>query len=204
MGWVNEILDAAAPARCAGCGAPGSAALCAHCLAAVQQLPPQRRLVGGMPAHGAFAYTGVARRSIARGKFRGRRAPLDQLSQLAIARLPWVAGVSLVPVPMTGPRRRERGFNASELLARRLALAWGVPVTPGLQRVRQRGTQVGRSAGARRLSVAGDFRWQGLACGPVVIVDDVVTSGATAMAAASALAAGGIEAVAVVSLAVVG
>lgn len=104
--------------------------------------------------------------------------------------------VTLVPVPMAAVRRRERGFNPAEELARALAAGTGWTSVPdGLERRQYRRPLRGLSAQRRREEVAGAF-----AAGPgvarladsrVVLVDDVVTTGATLRVAMEALRAAG-------------
>jgi predicted amidophosphoribosyltransferase len=104
--------------------------------------------------------------------------------------------VTLVPVPMAAVRRRERGFNPAEELARALAAGTGWTSVPdGLERRQYRRPLRGLSAQRRREEVAGAF-----AAGPgvarladsrVVLVDDVVTTGATLRVAIEALRAAG-------------
>jgi ComF family protein len=99
-------------------------------------------------------------------------------------------GAVLVPVPLHPRRQRERGFNQSELLAREIARRT-VPVAPGaLVRRQDTRPQTGLSAAARRANVKGAFavRQRARVAGrPVVLVDDVFTTGATAQACARAL-----------------
>lgn len=111
----------------------------------------------------------------------------------------------VVPVPLDAARRRARGFNQAEELARALALtvADGYPLATGLVRVRETRPQVGLDRAARRENVRGAFGWQGppLAGGRVLLVDDVMTSGATAEACAAALKAAGAAWVGLVTVA---
>jgi ComF family protein len=99
----------------------------------------------------------------------------------------------LVPLPLGPARRRRRGYNQSEWLARGLAAQWRVPVSTGwLARTRETATQTTLTPAARLANVAGAFtaavqsRFT-----TVVLVDDVLTTGATLCAAAAALAAAG-------------
>jgi len=105
----------------------------------------------------------------------------------------------LEPVPLPAARLRERGFNQAELLARALGRATGWPVGASLARAgsRLRQARLGREArrenvrrafGLRPAAAGGDVPASGL---PVLLVDDVLTTGATAAACASVLAAAG-------------
>lgn len=100
----------------------------------------------------------------------------------------------LASVPLHPRRRRARGYNQSDLLAgefrRRLRL--GAP--PGrVARLRDTPPQVGLDRLRRQANVEGAFVWRGqlLSGQPVVLVDDVTTTGATLEACAAALRAGG-------------
>ena len=103
---------------------------------------------------------------------------------------------ALLPVPLARSRRRERGYNQSEELARTLADYWHVPMrTDLLERSRSTETQTRLTPGERRRNVSGAFRasadrasLRGL---HLVLVDDVVTTAATLNACAAALHAGG-------------
>lgn len=116
-------------------------------------------------------------------------------------------GTLLVPVPLHPRRRRRRGYNQSELLARELARRLPTierTTAPGrLRRVRDTPSQVGLDRFQRRANVAGAFRWEGpsLAGRPVLLVDDVATTGATLQACAAALEAGGAGLVTAVTVA---
>jgi ComF family protein len=104
---------------------------------------------------------------------------------------PLTGGVSLVPVPLGGSRRRQRGYNQSERLARALAERTGARVVECLRRARETRTQTTLTPDARRQNVAGAFAAAGTVPSRCVLVDDVFTTGATLAAAADALAAGG-------------
>jgi predicted amidophosphoribosyltransferase len=141
-----------------------------------------------------MAYRGDGRSVVAAVKFRGDRGPLPWVAatlvrELAVADDPPAA---VTWVPATAPHRRGRGVDGAELLARAVGAELDAPV----RRLLRRGPgppQVGRSAAARREGpklVAP--RPVG---GRVLVVDDVVTTGATATASARALRAAGASSV---------
>jgi ComF family protein len=94
------------------------------------------------------------------------------------------------PVPLSQERMRERGYNQAAQIAKPLAACLGVQYNPyGLVRIRDTKSQVGLSAGERRINVAGAFEAKTeLVFGKkVLIIDDVMTTGATLGACADAL-----------------
>jgi ComF family protein len=108
----------------------------------------------------------------------------------------------LVPIPLHPRRLRERGFDQARLLANAMGARFGLRVAPLLRKVRETGPQVGRDRLSRERNVRGAFsadrRIQGLR---VCLVDDVLTTGATASAAALACLAAGAARVEVRTLA---
>jgi ComF family protein len=115
----------------------------------------------------------------------------------------------LVPVPLTRTRLLSRRFNQSAILAHEVACVANVRAEPlALQRVRTTQPQVGLSREERRRNVAGAFavvpgRKAGIAGAKIVLVDDVITTGATADACARCLKRAGAARVDVLALALV-
>ncbi len=146
---------------------------------------------------------------VARLKYRGERtlAPaLGHLARGAFERFCDVAAYDLVvPVPLSPGRYRERGFNQSFLLASAIATPHGLPVVSMLRRIRETAPQVGLESGAREENVAGAFAVDPEHGEPigltVLLVDDVLTTGATVDACARVLMGAGAAAVDVVTLA---
>ena len=142
-------------------------------------------------------------------KFRGKRAvarPLGDLLAEAGAGYPGARGAGLlVPVPLYPDRERERGFNQAALLAERLGRLWGVAVAANaLERTAATPAQTGLSGEERRRNVRGAFavpRPARVAGRRVLLVDDVLTTGATADACARALRRAGAAEVGVLTVA---
>jgi len=105
--------------------------------------------------------------------------------------LPWgVERPHLLAVPLHPRRERERGFNQSGLLAASLSERLGWPVLTGLERVKHTPQQVGLDAADREINLADAFAWRAGSpppAGPLLIVDDVYTTGVTMNLCAEAL-----------------
>jgi ComF family protein len=115
---------------------------------------------------------------------------------------------AIVPVPLHWRRQWERGFNQSALLADHIAKRRGIPMVNALRRKRATATQAGLASAGRRRNVASafDLRVKGnkdprLAGRKILLIDDVMTTGATASACASVLKRGGAKSVSLLTLA---
>ncbi|WP_082889080.1 phosphoribosyltransferase family protein [Leifsonia xyli] len=194
----ESLLDAAAillPVRCAGCGAP-DLTLCSECGAALR---PVLRVdaVGDVPVWSALAYDGVARRVLLAYKDSGRvdlARALARVLREAIAEAQRQSrrgsdGSALLPVviPSTRAAWRGRGYHPTRsVLARAHILV--PPLWGALRLTRQTVDQAGLSAADRSGNRAGSMRASSRLTGrDCLIVDDILTSGATIAEAARAI-----------------
>ena len=221
---AGALLDLVYPPRCAACGEPAPGGpFCGVCAGAVDPVPPGCARCGqpgpdalcgachaSPPAFDAVRAGGLLGGPLAEAihalKYRNRPALARPLGGWLAARVPVGAGAVVVSVPLARGRRVERGYDHAALLADHLARASGARVRrlrAALRRVRETPPQVGRTREERARNVAGAFEASGAALEgqDVVLVDDVVTTGATADAAAAALRRAGARSIVVVALA---
>jgi ComF family protein len=171
---------------CPACDQPASR-LCTRCRLALAAVP-SATAPGGVRA--AFRFEGPARQLVLAMKYRNRRKVADALAAQIVHRLA-PPDVHLVTWAPTSSRRAgRRGYDHAELLARAVARRLGVPCRRMLYR-RHGGAQTGRSRADRLRgpSFSGRPCHAGLR---VLLVDDVVTTGATMAAASSALRCAGV------------
>lgn len=177
--------------RCAGCDAPG-AAVCTTCRFALLGPRPQP---GAHRVHAAVPFTGRARNVVLGLKYRNRRQVARHLAGLVVNTV--VANghhrdLDLVTwAPTSDARRRARGFDQGELVARHVARQLGVPCRRLLVRSGPTSAQTGRSR-VERLHGPEFVARPELAGRRIIVVDDVVTTGATLTAAAAALRRAGV------------
>lgn len=101
----------------------------------------------------------------------------------------------IIPVPLSRKRRRWRGFNQAEILAREFAAGFSYPLSYGLKRIKHRRAQASLSEAERLKNLSGVFAYSGpnLDGRTIILIDDVVTTGATLNEAALTLRAQGAE-----------
>jgi competence protein ComFC len=203
--WTKAVALQIMPPRCSSCGLPfqsfqqDSGHLCGNCIL-------ETPAYSGARSFGH--YTAELSSLIQEFKFRGRRN-LDGL--LA----PLLAGTFfenwdrqdfdlIVPVPLHPKRKRQRGYNQSELLARSLARLIAIPCQQLLVRIRSTLPQVGLTDSRRKENVRNAFRCrnpESILKMRLLLIDDVMTTGATVASAARTLMDGGALRVSVLTVA---
>ena len=222
------LLDALYPLECVGCGGAGKV-ICERCAADLPVLKPPCCRVCSTPGDFArcqtcaesvrqfdgvrapFRYAGTIRQGILALKYGGVRAAAPQLGDLLASYLEAnpLPGEIVAPVPIHTRRRRERGYNQAELLARRVARHCNLRYEEGLLfRTRQVQPQAGiGSAAQRAVNVADSIgvSADGMVAGAgIILVDDVATTGSTLETCAAALKQAGAATVWGLTLAVAG
>lgn len=206
---LASLLEVVLPPSCAGCSRYGTV-LCGGCEndlrpasdPTVSFLAADAASLGGSEVElvvSAFRHEGVARRCLQRLKYGGARRLADPLARAALPAFDDLLAVSgpaiLVPVPVHVSRARERGYNQALLLAGALGAARQLPVVELLTRPRatQRQHALDRTARLANLRSAFAASARRAQPGRVIVVDDILTSGATMEACASVLHEAGVR-----------
>jgi ComF family protein len=180
---------------CAKCGKPEQVPVprCSDC---------RTRELSFDRARAAASYEGAAREALKAFKIGGERRTARTLARWMVAAALSLGGAGVVTwVPSTRRSDAARGFTPAEELARPLARALGVPARRLLAKTRETMDQAALSRRERRDNQRNAFAARARAPERVLLVDDIMTTGATADACASALKAGGARRVLVVTFA---
>lgn len=223
--FLTKVLDFVSPRLCVICGRrllPSQPLLCSHC---TLHLPvtnyylspldnPMARLFWGLfpieRASALFFYEPKAstRELIYDLKYRGYPMIGEEMGAL-IARHYQPAGFfegvdAIIPVPLTRRRRWQRGYNQSEMLAKGIREVTGLPIlTDVLKRTSFKGSQTKRNQWERRENVDGVFRLvrpDDIRGKHILLIDDIITTGATIVACADELCKVGDVKISVLSL----
>lgn len=209
MSLFDRFIGVLAPHDCLGCGDEGEL-LCASCSTKLVVVPERcyrcrkfssagrtcgacRRISRLEHVHVALVYDGLAKDLVWHLKFKGAVAAAKTITQYTAPLMPKSAGARIVPVPTATGRVRRRGYDQAKLLARELARQSRLPYVDCLARSGQ-AHQVGASRQERLRQLREAFRVSRPATvrgRHVILVDDVVTTGATLEAAATALKSAG-------------
>lgn len=189
---LNAAADLLLGARCPGCSAPGWG-VCASCSRSLRTTTACRILLDGLPVVASCPYRPLLEHVIPRYKDDGALHLERFLAGLladAVALCQPPRDALLVPVPSLGRAVRQRGFDHGRRLAARTARLQGNSTRAVLRR-RPAGTdQAGLGRVARQLNLRGSM-WAPTMSGPVLILDDVATTGASIAEARRALTAAG-------------
>ena len=183
------------PTRCFGCNTLGLS-ICSSCR---QEWHPHYYLthVSGMNIHSAIVYSSTASKIILSAKENGLRAADELISNAIIHVLKRAdfshRSIRLIPIPSSLSARRRRGRSFIVDIAKEVSLATGYPSVDALELVRKVQDQTGLHARARAINMNGAFAIKSGAYprGDLILIDDVVTTGATLSEAARALSARG-------------
>ncbi|MDW4573335.1 phosphoribosyltransferase family protein [Microbacterium sp. M3] len=196
-----DALALLLPVCCAGCDEP-DVVLCERCHLALAPAPRRRRVAapgGDIAVWSGLEFDGVAARVLRAVKEEGRTTLLSACAPAFAAALAraGAAGAVLVPMPTSAASYRRRGFRVPDLLARRA----GLRVRPLLRQARRTADQRGLDRDARRRNVARSLVARDARGLRVVVIDDVVTTGASLAEAVRALREAGVDVVAAVTFA---
>lgn len=210
MNIFRRALNLLYPDVCECCGrslVEGETVMCLHCRAAMPRV--DNDLFGFGPVHERLASTIAIERAasmmlyfrgsvytdlIHRAKYQGRPEIVRRLARSFARELQskgFFDGIDMiVPVPLHTLRLLTRGYNQSEEIARGLADVAGLPVVNALKAGRIHATQTRRNAYTRWLNASGAYTLRqsaGITDQHILIVDDVITTGATMLACCSAV-----------------
>ena len=212
ISWlIKRLLEFIYPTRCVSCGA-GGALLCRKCAGELTPLEQLNCLVCDRPAVAgithpicrsrwaperflaAFPYQGPSRRLVQALKYKRLRAVAKIMTELLAGEIQEMGvefgpQAQVVPIPLSFWRQGVRGFNQAELLARALAEDLKLDFRPDiLRKTKDTSSQVSLSRPERQENVRGVFAVvEELHGEDILLVDDVVTTGATAREAARTL-----------------
>jgi ComF family protein len=191
--------------RCVVCGTEKdvSAYLCPSCAAEMDALCMGQTNAADIDAYASYHYDGPATHIVQSFKYGGNRWLSAFMAQamLSAAANAHIGFDSVCHVPLHPKKRRKRGFDQAELLAQRIAGLSGKPCLAAIKRVRNTPSQTKLNATERKENMRGAFEAAQAVQGRVLLVDDVLTTGATVTACVGVLKAAGAQSVTVLTFA---
>ncbi len=213
MKWISDFIDFILPRRCVVCGEPlsgGEQEICLNCLLSLPVISEAHRVDiekifwGIVPVERASSYFYYSKGSPYNNllhvlKYKNRPQVGIMLARNAAVELSkngFFDGVELiVPLPLSRKKMRRRGYNQCDYIAEGLSQITGIPVCKGcVSRIKANETQTHKSREQRWKNVEGIFsvsNFEALCGKHVMLVDDVLTTGATIADCARALSSAG-------------
>ncbi len=215
----RSLLDLLYPHTCPFCGRVSADDVCGTCKEKLEYIREPRCMRCGKPirkeeqeycydcertshvyerGYALWVHRGGVQRAVYQFKYHNQRIysqffGRELLSRYGQAVRRWNV-TTIIPIPLSGKRRRRRGFNQAELLARELGSGLGIPVdAKNLVRVRDTSPQKQMDVKGRNSNLKNAFAWRGKKgiCGNILLVDDIYTTGNTIDAAARVLKSSG-------------
>ena len=197
MNPLYKLATLVFPERCPYCGCliEAERIACPSCAEILRQKHiPLSSGVSGYRCVASFVYSGKVRRMIIRMKFRDRTQYIPQIAKITAADIIAVFnGISfdcITYVPMHPKDKKKRGYNQSELLAKALSKELSVPCLDTLEKVKKTKKQHTLTYSQRRKNLSGAFKVTqdaDISGKSILIVDDIITSGATLSTCCKAL-----------------
>ena len=202
MKLFHLILDLLFPPKCVLCGKllqKSELDLCHSCRSEISDHPKPKNPIQFLASRTVlWYYEGNVRKSLLRYKFSNRRSYADSYGRLLAMKLQreYPDGFDVLTwIPISAQRKRERGYDQVELLAAAVAAELGMEILPTLEKIRNNRPQSEISGSAeRRANVLGVYRAidpEAIRGKRVLLLDDIITTGATASEAARVLLTAG-------------
>lgn len=221
---LNSFLDFFLPRICYNCGnklASDELLFCTKCQPEITRVSPERlkrefdrkfaadKIISGFQSHFVFETEGAVQKVIHEMKYRNSFVMGKTLGQIAAAALydniiSWNADL-IIPVPIHRLRRADRGYNQSLYIAKGISAVLSIPLRPNLlKRLKYTSTQTALNLAERKINVKDAFvlKHSGIIQGKrIILVDDVITTGATITECGKVLLDNGAEKVFAMSIA---
>ena len=211
---AKNFINLFYPLHCLNCNAQldalNESRICSQCEASIKPnaMPPFELETPSVMAYSACLYEGTLKELIHKFKYNGRTALLNIFSKLMIDCIkenPEIVNTDLITaVPLHNTRLKEREFNQSLLLANKVAEEFGVPLKHALEKTVKTRYQNELTRIERQANIKNAFeirRHAGISEKSILLIDDVMTTGATLNECARALLAGGAKRVTCLTLA---